>query len=73
MNQLNKPKVFIPITDATSNKWEPFISRSYDNDTSIYNGSSKLNIVDTIRSSCAAPTYFASVKLEYTMSNIITS
>jgi predicted acylesterase/phospholipase RssA len=58
----NDTKLFITATDATTDFFEPFLFRTYENPTSHYQGTSNIEAALALRASCAAPTYFAPVK-----------
>jgi len=52
------PKVFATTTNATTTVYDLNLFRSYDNISSKYEGTSDIRIVDTVRGSTAAPTFF---------------
>jgi patatin-like phospholipase/acyl hydrolase len=58
---IKKYKVFVTMTDASTNEWIPYVSRSYDNVDSIIKGTSNHTVSSSIRASCAAPTYFSPI------------
>lgn len=55
------PKMFITGTDATTNIFEPYLFRSYDNPNSRYHGCTDISLIQAVKASCSAPTYFSPV------------
>jgi len=63
-NNIQSKTLFLTSTDATLDLWRTSLIRNYENPRSPFHSLPDITIPDALRITSAAPTYFASVKLE---------